>query len=246
MLSEGNVAPLSSRRVAGFAVHAFTASGTVCAFLAALATHAGDTRAAFFWLAVAVAVDAVDGFLARLADVKSHVPEIDGARLDDIVDYMTFVLVPLFLLVRLGLLAGAPGLGAAILALLCSALRFVHTGAKTPDHLFTGFPSYWNVIALYAYVFAFTPGTTALLVAVLALLVLAPLRFIYPSRTVRLRGWSVALGLVWAGLLLAVIAALPGRAVGLATLSLGYPLYYVAASLWLDRFTGPPNGRQLP
>ncbi len=238
MLPEQAVIPVSPRRIAGFAVHAFTAGGAVCAFLATLATHEGNTRIAFFWLAVAVAVDAIDGFLARLTDVKTHVPEIDGARLDDIVDYMTFVLVPLFLLVRLGLLAGAPGLAAAILALLCSALRFVHTGAKTADHLFTGFPSYWNVVALYAYVFAFPAGATAGLVAVLAVLVLAPLRFIYPSRTVRLRRWSVGLGLLWAGLLLAVIAALPGRAVGLATLSLGYPFYYVAASLWLDRAVG--------
>ncbi len=228
----------SSRRLAGFAVHLFTASGAACAFLALIATLTIDVRAAFFWLAVAVAIDAIDGFFARLVDVKTHVPDVDGARLDDIVDYMTFVLVPLVLLVQLGLLKGVPGFAAAILALLCSALRFVHTGAKTNNHFFTGFPSYWNIVALYAYVFRFEPANLALLIAVLAMLVLAPLRFIYPSRTETLQRWSVGLGLVWAGLLLAVIYALPERATGLAQISLVYPVYYTAASFWLDRIGG--------
>ena len=40
--------------------------------------------------------------LARLARVKEATPRFDGARLDDIVDYLTFVFVPVLLLYRAG------------------------------------------------------------------------------------------------------------------------------------------------
>ena len=123
-------------------VHAFTATGAVLAYMAVEATIAGDTRRAFLWLVVATLVDAVDGALARLARVKERTPQFNGARLDDIVDYLTFVFVPVFILRHDGLLpAGASGLAVASAVLLSSAYGFSREDAKTPDHFFTGFPS---------------------------------------------------------------------------------------------------------
>jgi len=220
------------RLAACWAVHLYTATGVVFAFAGLHAIFAGDVQTAFFWLYVAVAVDASDGVLARLAGVKQHLPQFDGAKLDDIVDYLTFVMVPVVLMVETGLLAGPLGIGAACAAVLASAYRFCHADAKTADHFFTGFPSYWNVVALYFYVFQPSPTACATVTLVLAALVFAPLRFLYPSRMTWMRGWTVGLGLAWGVAVAAVLVHLPERAIGLATLSLAYPVYYTLLSFY--------------
>jgi phosphatidylcholine synthase len=223
-----------ARRAAAWAVHLYTATGTLAALAALVATTRGHFAVAFWCLYVAVAVDATDGALARAARVKEVVPEFDGAKLDDIVDYLTFVLVPVFLMLHAGLLEGYWGGLAAAAATLASAFRFCHASAKTADHFFTGFPSYWNVIALYLYVFEASPAFSAALTIVLAALVIVPLRFIYPSRTPQLRSLSIGLGVVWGLLLAIVLVRLPQRATVIAASSLFYPVYYTLVSFWLD------------
>ena len=145
-------------RAAAWAVHAFTASGAVMGLAALQATAAGDYRAAFLWMIAATAVDGVDGWLARLARVGELAPSVDGGRLDDIVDYLTYVVAPAFLVVRSGLLPELLGWPAAAAMLLSSAYQFCRTDSKTPDHYFTGFPSYWNIVALYLYVLGLGSG----------------------------------------------------------------------------------------
>jgi phosphatidylcholine synthase len=227
-------APSREPRAAAWAVHAYTASGTVLAFAALVSIGAGDFRSAFLWLFIANAIDASDGILARAVDVKRRLPEIDGAHLDDIVDYLTFVFVPFALMHASGLLVGWTGRSAIALALLTSALRFCHSDAKTSDHFFTGFPSYWNVIALYLYVFAVPPAVNAAVIAILALLVLAPLRFLYPSRMTWMRTPTIALGVLWGVALLAILWRLPARSPWLASASLLYPAYYTGLSFYLQ------------
>ena len=82
------------QKAAAWSVHAYTALGAVCGFGALLATVQRDYRLAFLWLVAATVIDASDGVLARAAQVKDHVPDFDGARLDDIVDYLTYVVAP--------------------------------------------------------------------------------------------------------------------------------------------------------
>jgi phosphatidylcholine synthase len=80
--------------VIAWVAHLYTASGAVFAFLAALAVIEFDYRAAFFWLGVQVVVDATDGVLARALRVSERLPWFNGAKLDDIVDYLSYVFVP--------------------------------------------------------------------------------------------------------------------------------------------------------
>jgi phosphatidylcholine synthase len=75
-----------TRAIGGYFVHAYTASGVGCGWLALAAAIEGDARASLLWLVAATLIDATDGVLARLADVARTAPRIDGARLDDIVD----------------------------------------------------------------------------------------------------------------------------------------------------------------
>ena len=214
-------------------VHLLTASGAVLAWLALDATVGGRPREAFLWLAVSIAIDSVDGWFARLARVKERVPGVDGARLDDIVDYLTFVFVPAFMVGWWHLVPSAWSAAVIAAMLLSSAYGFSQTQAKTSDCFFTGFPSYWSIVVLYLYALRLAPPVNAVVLLGLAALVFVPIGYVYPSRTPTLRGLTVALGLVWGAATVALIFVLPDVPVWLQVVSLAYPVYYVMLSLAL-------------
>ena len=157
--------------VRGYLVHAYTASGVGCGWLALVAAFDGDARASLLWLVAAT--------------------------------------------------------------LLASALGFARRDAKTGDHLFTGFPSYWNIVAVYLIALRPAPWTAAAILLGLAVLVFVPIRYVYPSRTVFLRPLTLVLGAIWTVAFVAIIAQLPAPSAALVWGSLAYPLYYLALSLWL-------------
>jgi phosphatidylcholine synthase len=221
-------------RAAAWAVHLYTAAGAVCAFLALQATVAGRLREAFLWLAVQVAIDSSDGVLARRARVKEVTPEIDGNRLDDIVDYLTYVFVPAVMVVRAGLVPGNLGLVVAAAMLLSSAFGFSSASAKTSDHFFTGFPSYWNIVVFYLVAFRSPAMPNTIVLLALAVLVFVPIHYVYGSRTPVLQPLTIVLGLSWSVLVLIAIATLPDVPRGVLYASLVFPVYYIALSLALD------------
>lgn len=221
------------RRAAAWGVHLFTASSAPAGLLALLATWRGDAQAAFWWMAYTLAVDSIDGTFARAVGVKAVLPAVDGARLDDVVDYFTYVVVPGVFLVHMRLLPPAAAVPVVSLVLVASAYGFAQTQAKTADHFFTGFPSYWNLVAFYLYLLGWSPEVNAAIVTLLAILVFVPLRYVYPSRTPTLRGVTVGLGVVWAATLLWVMTDVEHASRALIAGSLAYPAYYVALSLVL-------------
>jgi phosphatidylcholine synthase len=214
-------------------VHLLTASSAVFAFLALAASVAGDLRQAFAWLALTTAVDAVDGWLARAVRVKERTPGLDGARLDDIVDYLTFVFVPAWIVASAGLVPAGWALPVVAAMLLSSAYGFSQTDAKSTDYFFTGFPSYWNIVVLYLVATGLAPVVNAVVLLGLAVLVFVPIAYVYPSRTPTLRGLTVGLGVLWALAALAIIWQLPAPSPWLVYGSLLYVVYYVALSLVL-------------
>jgi phosphatidylcholine synthase len=215
-------------------VHAYTASGALLALLALHAATGGNLRAAFLWLAAQVFVDATDGHLARLARVSDRAAAIDGSRLDDIVDYLCYVFVPATIVIAGGLVPAAAAWPVAAMMVLSSAFGFARTDAKTDDHFFTGFPSYWNIVVFYFVVLETPAAFNALVLAALAVLVFVPIRFLYPSRTVAWQGVTVGLGAIWAAAGLLLVWQLPNPSRALARVSLVYPAYYVGLSLVLD------------
>jgi phosphatidylcholine synthase len=220
--------------IGAWLVHAFTASGALLSYVALTDAIGGNFRRAFLWLVVATVVDAVDGALARLARVKERTPQFNGSKLDDIVDYLTFVFVPAFIIHGAGLLPDGPiGLIVVAAVLLSSAYGFNHDRAKTADHFFTGFPSYWNIVAVYMVALRLTPAVNAAILLGFAVLVFVPIGYVYPSRTPQLRGVTVSLGIVWGVLMVMLILALPDPPRWLAPVSLLYPVYYFALSLYL-------------
>lgn len=215
-------------------VHIYTGLGAVAALLAARAAVARDVREAFLWMAAATFIDSTDGWLARLARVRERIPAFDGARLDDIVDYLTFVFVPVLLLVELDLLPEAAEIPVASAVLLASAYGFGRTDAKTDDYFFTGFPSYWNIVALYIVALGTGQVANAVVLLAFAALVFVRTGYVYPSRTPVLRRTTIVLGGIWAVMVILITWQLPTPSRTLVLASLFYPIYYVALSFYLD------------
>jgi phosphatidylcholine synthase len=219
-------------------VHAFTASSAAVGVLAVFASERGDAQTAFALMALTVAVDAVDGTLARAVGVKQVLPYFDGTRLDDIVDYFTWAVVPAIFLVHARLLPPGIAVPVALCLVLASAYQFCRTDAKTTgeggDYFFTGFPSYWNIVAFYLYALGWRPGTNAAIVIAFTIAVFVPIRYLYPSRMTTLRWLTIALGCVWGAAVLWVLAHLDAPPRALVVASLAYPVYYVGLSLALQ------------
>ncbi len=221
-------------RLAGLAVHFYTASGSVLALLIVVAAMDGDAIRALWLGLLALVIDGTDGMLARRLRVKQTLPWFDGARLDDIVDYLTYAFAPMVLLWTGGYLPdGVGGTLLAALPLLASSYQFCRVDAKTDDHLFLGFPSYWNVVAFYVVVLGIGQLATALILVTCAVLVFVPVRYLYPSRTVVFRRLNLALTTGWMLAYAVLLTQVPDPHPGIVALSLVYVGYYAALSVYL-------------
>ena len=225
------VTPL--RVVLAWGVHLLTASGAVLGAIAVLSIWQGRLDHAGLLMLVTLCIDSIDGTLARRVGVSEVLPRVDGRRLDDMVDYLNFVIVPVLFLAGAGLL---PGWGWAVPPILASAYGFAQAGAKTEDDFFLGWPSYWNVVALYAWLLPLSATATAAWIAVCSFAIFVPLKYVYPSRVPQpvLKHTLNGGGTLWA-IVLAVAIGWPELAdrLYLVELSLSYLFYYMALSVWL-------------
>lgn len=228
---------LQARTLSGISgawmVHLFTASGAIFGLLAIQATSDQRFIMAIVWMMVTSAIDSVDGALARFLRVKYFVPHFDGALLDNIMDYFTYVVVPAYFLLHVDIVPLSWRLPLAGMMILTSAYQFCRDDAKTPDHAFTGFPSYWNVAVFYLYLLEWPEGINAFVLVLCGLAVFIPIRYLYPSRTPVLRPLNIFLGTIWAGLAMAALVQYPIGHKPLLLLSFFYLVYYLVFSLWL-------------
>src|SRR5688500_18911838 len=160
-------------------VHLYTALGVVVAFIAVLRIELGDFRSAFFLMALAVALDATDGTLARAARVKEVIPWYDGDALYGIVDYFNYVIVPALFLFRANLMPPTHALYLILLPLRALVFGFCQKNAKTADNYFLGFPSCWSIVAFYLYVLKSPLWLNAFLIIAFSALVFVPMKYIY-------------------------------------------------------------------
>jgi phosphatidylcholine synthase len=232
----------SGRQWSAWAVHAYTATGAVWAFLAAQAAATGALRAAFLWLFVAIIVDSTDGLIARRVRVQERLPDFSGAKLDDIVDYLTFVFVPALIVWRADLVGAVWTVPVAVAMLLTSAYGFVSADAKTQDQ-FTGFPSYWNIVVLYLVILDPPHLYNIAILLFMSALVFVRIGYVYPTRTRSGRAVTLALSAVWSVMVLVLLIQLPHPSRPLAWISLFFPVYYTCLSLALHRRRGLLDSR---
>jgi phosphatidylcholine synthase len=242
--------PERGQWVSAYAVHAYTSSGILAAFLVAaeLVVAVPNVRFAFVLLAIAVLIDATDGPLARRWRVSEWAPEIDGRKIDDIIDYLTYTFLPLLLVWRMGWLPDPAILWIAP-PLITSLFGFANVGAKDEARgFFLGFPSYWNVVAFYAGVWyhLFGPWVNAGMLLGFAILTVVPMGFVYPNLAPR--PWRVALsvaGAGWLALALYMLREYPTPPAWAVWVSLAFPALYLGVSvrLWTRRrLHGAPAG----
>lgn len=221
-------------KILAWCVHLYTSLGLVAAAGMAFFIVRGDADAFRWVIALMIAatfIDATDGTLARAWRVKEVLPGFDGRTLDNIVDFLNYTFLPLLFVWRAGVLPDSLS-GWLLLPLLASAYGFSQADAKTEDHFFLGFPSYWNVVAIYLYWLQLPAWLSLLLIVVLSLLTFVPSLYLYTSykgRFSRLTNWLL---LVWMGLLVLIVAQVFTDARPLEWVSLAFPIYYFVLS-WL-------------
>ena len=211
-------------------VHLYTAIGAVLAAWAILAIFDHDFRTAWLLITATIALDSTDGALARKFRVKEVLPNFDGRRLDDIVDYIGWVLVPILLLIEADLLPA----WAAAAPLLASGYGFGQGEAKTEDNYFLGWPSYWSIVAFILFMFAAPQVVATAIVLFFSVMILVPIRYPYPSRMSALRIPTLLLTIPWVAIGLYQIYLLPERPRWLAILYCFYPIYYIGLTIYLS------------
>ncbi len=225
---------MTGRVILAWLVHLYTACGTVIAFACILRIEQNDFQNLFWLMSLAVVIDASDGTLARAVRVKEQIPWFDGDRLEDTIDYANYVIVPSLLLFRAHLLPEQDAFWLAALPVIASAYGFCQHEAKTADHFFLGFPSYWNLVAFYAYVLQTPRWVNGFCIIVFSFLVFVPIRYIYPSRSPQFQPLTISFGLLWAIAVFLIIYWLPEPPRALIFASLAFPVYYTLLSLWLE------------
>lgn len=223
--------PSFFRTLAAYGVHLFTATGAVWGLLAILAIFDGDYRMMIVWMIVAMLVDGFDGLLARWADVKQYASGVDGALLDNIIDYLNYVLVPAIFIVKTDFLPAPVKLFTACLILLTSAYQFTQTDAKTDDHHFKGFPSYWNVAALYMLLMGLPGWVNFGFLMLFNVLVFVPIKYIYPSRNSYLRQITLVLTYLYGAIGIWGLLQYPNHPQWFLWVSFVYVVYYIGLSL---------------
>lgn len=225
-------------RFIGWLIHGFTASGACVGLLSLFSIYQHNYLQALWLMGAAIFIDAVDGIFARAIKIKKVVPEIDGALLDNIVDFFNYTMVPCFFLYVTDLLPPTWRIFCVMVITFSSAYQFTQIDAKTTDHFFKGFPSYWNIAVFYLFFWQMSMTTNMIILLSLAILSFVPIKYVYPSRLDYLTNnpllrlsmaiitffWGVATaGLLW---------IYPESNQFLVAISVGYLVLYIGISLY--------------
>jgi phosphatidylcholine synthase len=186
------------RKAAAWGVHVFTASGIVLGCLALMATLEGNSLAAFLWLGLALFVDGIDGTLARRFKVGELIPQVDGATLDNVIDYFNYVAVPAVMIYAFELVPAAWATWTAAFVMVVSCYTFANANVKTSDYYFEGFPASWNLIVLFLFVLQTDPWTNLAVIAACGVLTFLPLKYVHPLRVKDWRAVTVPMTAIWA------------------------------------------------
>ena len=178
-------------------MHLFTISGVLLSFFALVASIEQNLELVFFYLALALFIDGIDGSLARMVDVKRHTPHINGENLDNIIDYLNYVFVPVFVIYWLDFVPAGLEIISAFIILAVSCYTFANSNIKTSDFYFSGFPALWNIVILYFYILDTDPFLNFFTICLLAIFTFIPIKYLHPFRVKRFRLVSLSVLGIW-------------------------------------------------
>ncbi|MGI9388061.1 MAG: CDP-alcohol phosphatidyltransferase family protein [Methyloligellaceae bacterium] len=212
------------RKWIGASIHLLTASGALCGLFALHFAVRHDWQAVFALLGLALAIDGIDGWLARRSTLAVVLPRFSGQSLDLVVDYLNYVVVPAFVVFESGRLnAGQAELGASLIV-LSSLYHFADQSSKTRDGYFVGFPALWNIVVFYFFVIPVPAAWAFFLILLFCGLTFVPIKWAHPFRTTTQKVPALIVMVAWAiASLYAIIDDLPA--------ALGIQIIFVIAAL---------------
>jgi len=227
--------PLFIRKALANGVHLFTATGAIWGFLTLLAIWEENYKMAIIYIIIAMFVDGFDGMLARWFDVKTYAKGIDGGLLDNIIDYLNYVVVAALLLIKVpNLLPQGFEMAAAFSILLTSGFQFSQTDAKTDEqsYFFKGFPSVWNFLVIYMMLLGLNPWINLVALVLCNVLIFVPIKYLYPSRNNRFRRFTLGITYVYGALGVWGLLQYPSVPEWVAPVSFIYVAYYAVLSFF--------------
>ncbi|MBL8119761.1 MAG: hypothetical protein J0L63_00745 [Anaerolineae bacterium] len=211
-------------------VHLYTASGGVIGMFALFDAAQGRVREAFLLLIITGLIDGTDGILARKVNVRKVLPNFDGGMIDNVIDVLTYVWVPIFIIATQNLLPHPIWIAVPVIAALYA---YGQVNMKTDDAFFLGFPSYWNGIALYLFWLRPEPTIAVLMVVIPGILSFIPTRYLYPSKNPLFSKTNWVLALIWAAIVMYLLLQ-ENPDERLVLISLIYPIFYLVSSFYVD------------
>ena len=114
-------------------------------------------------------------------EVKEILPTWSGELLDNIIDYVTYVLIPAFALYQRGLMGEGLSFLSAAIIVVSSAIYYADTGMKTKENFFKGFPVVWNMVVFTLFVIEPGEWVSFAVVVVAGILTFVPVNFLHPG-----------------------------------------------------------------
>lgn len=225
-----------TQRRRGLSIHVFTASGALAGLIALQSVIDGSIRTALMWLIVCQVLDGIDGPIARRFDVSLHAPLIDGHVLDLVIDYVTCVVVPTVLLVRLDVVEPRVTMTIAGMILISSALWFARTDQETPDLWFNGFPAMWNIVIPTFILLDTSQRFAGIICLLFCVAQLSMVKFPHLMRVQALRYATYTTTVIYFGAFILLSAQYPGGPSWARNIIMIGPVYLVVIVIWRTFF----------
>ena len=204
-----NIKNVNKDKIAAWAVHGFTASGAVLGFLAIISIFNNDQTSSFLWLGLALLVDGLDGTIARKVGVSDKATTIDGSMLDNLVDYLNYVIIPSLMIYWFQMVPNGWEIIVPAGIFAVSLYTFANINMKTEDYYFSGFPALWNIVVLYFYILNTNQYINLIVIIFLSILTFIPIKFVHPLRVKKLRNITIFCTIIWSATTLKLVTTFP-------------------------------------
>jgi len=204
-----NIKNVDKDKIAAWAVHGFTASGAVLGFLAIISIFNNDQTSSFLWLGLALLVDGLDGTIARKVGVSDKAPNIDGSTLDNLIDYLNYVIIPSLMIYWFQMVPNGWEIIIPAGVFAISLYTFANINMKTEDYYFSGFPALWNIVVLYFYILSTNQYINLIVIIFLSILTFIPVKFVHPLRVKKLRNITIFCTIIWSATTLKLVTTFP-------------------------------------
>ena len=219
------------RVVAGYLIHSLTAFGAIAGLISLEKFINGEIRQGLLWLILCQLIDGVDGPIARKIDIHIHATRFDGHILDLVVDYVTCVIVPVAMIIRLNLLNPGHSIYFAALIIFTGALWFARTDQETEDHWFNGFPAAWNLVIPSFIILDTSEPIIVFVIIGLCILTLTKLKFPHLVKVQYLRSITWFFGAIYFIALTWLSVQFPNGPASLKPVLVLFPLYILGLSI---------------